>query len=218
MTLVNLYSDTQTRPTAAMREAMAAAEVGDEQSFADPTVNELCSRVAELLGFEAAVFLPSGTMCNAIAFRLHIGPGGDEAYLHRRSHPIVAEAGGPAALSGAVLCPLDGERGMFTADALRAALRPRRPLPAALAARVGRADHEPVRRARVAARAAERGGGGRTERRAAAAHGRRAADERGRGQRAHGGIVGGGLRHRVGGLLEGARARRSARAWPARAR
>jgi threonine aldolase len=121
---VNLYSDTQTRPTAAMREAMASAEVGDEQSFADPTVNELCSRVASLLGFEAAVFLPSGTMCNAIAFRLHIGPGGDEAYLHRRSHPIVAEAGGPAALSGAVLCPLDGERGMFTADALRDALRP----------------------------------------------------------------------------------------------
>jgi threonine aldolase len=124
MTLVNLYSDTQTRPTAAMREAMAAAEVGDEQSFADPTVNALCERVAELLGFEAAVFLPSGTMCNAIAFRLHIGPGGDEAYLHRRSHPIVAEAGGPAALSGAVLCPLDGDHGMFTADALRAALRP----------------------------------------------------------------------------------------------
>jgi threonine aldolase len=121
---VNLYSDTQTRPTAAMREAMASAEVGDEQSFADPTVNELCSRVASLLGFEAAVFLPSGTMCNAIAFRLHIGPGGDEAYLHRRSHPIVAEAGGPAALSGAVLSPLDGERGMFTADALRDALRP----------------------------------------------------------------------------------------------
>ena len=102
-----------------MREAMAAAEVGDEQSFADPTVNALCERVAELLGFEAAVFLPSGTMCNAIAFRLHVGPGGDEVYLHRRSHPIVAEAGGPAAISGAVLCPLDGERGMFTADALR---------------------------------------------------------------------------------------------------
>jgi threonine aldolase len=122
--LVNLYSDTQTRPTAAMREAMAAAEVGDEQSFADPTVNALCERVAELLGFEAALFLPSGTMCNAIAFRLHIGPGGDEVCLHRRSHPLIAEAGGPAALSGAVLCPLEGERGMFTADALSAALRP----------------------------------------------------------------------------------------------
>jgi threonine aldolase len=107
-----------------MREAMASAEVGDEQSFADPTVNALCEWVAELLGFEAAVFLPSGTMCNAIAFRLHIGPAGDEVYLHRTSHPIVAEAGGPAALSGAVLCPLDGERGMFTADTLRGALRP----------------------------------------------------------------------------------------------
>ena len=122
--MINLYSDTQTRPTAAMREAMASAEVGDEQSFLDPTVNELCARVAELLGKEAAVFLPSGTMCNAIAFRLHVGPGGDEVYLHRRSHPIVAEAGGPAAISGAVLSPLDGEGGMFTAGALRAALRP----------------------------------------------------------------------------------------------
>jgi threonine aldolase len=70
------------------------------------------------------VFLPSGTMCNEIAFRLHIRPGGDEAYLHRTSHPIVAEAGGPAALSGAVLCPVAGERGMFTASALEDALRP----------------------------------------------------------------------------------------------
>jgi threonine aldolase len=121
---VNLYSDTQTRPVAAMRRAMAEAEVGDEQSFADPTVNALCARVASLLGFEAAVFLPSGTMCNEIAFRLHIRPGGDEAYLHRTSHPIVAEAGGPAALSGAVLCPVPGERGMFTASALEEALRP----------------------------------------------------------------------------------------------
>jgi threonine aldolase len=122
--VINLYSDTQTRPTPAMREAMAAAEVGDEQSFADPTVTALCERVAELLGFEAAVFLPSGTMCNAIAFRLHVRPGGDEVYLHRTSHPIVAEAGGPAALSGAMMHPLDGERGMFTAEALLAALRP----------------------------------------------------------------------------------------------
>jgi len=121
--VINLYSDTQTRPTPAMRRAMAEAEVADEQRREDPTVNALCARVAELLGFEAAVFLPSGTMCNAIGFRLHIRPGGDEAYLHRMSHPIVAEAGGPAALSGAVLCPLEGERGMFTAEALTAALR-----------------------------------------------------------------------------------------------
>jgi threonine aldolase len=122
--VVNLYSDTQTRPTPAMRRAMAEAEVGDEQKGADPTVNELCERVADLLGHEAAVFLPSGTMCNAIAFRLHVRPGGDEVVLHRTAHPIIAEAGGPAALSGAVLCPVDGPRGMFDAATLRAHLRP----------------------------------------------------------------------------------------------
>jgi threonine aldolase len=122
--VINLYSDTQTRPTAAMRHAMAEAEVADEQRREDPTVNALCARMASLLGFEAAVFLPSGTMCNAIGFRLHVRPGGDEVYLHRTSHPIVAEAGGPAALSGAMMCPLDGDRGMFTAEALSAALRP----------------------------------------------------------------------------------------------
>jgi threonine aldolase len=122
--VINLYSDTQTRPTAAMREAIANAEVGDEQSFRDPTVNELCARVASLLGFEAAVFLPSGTMCNAIGFRLHVRPGGDEVYLHLTSHPIVAEAGGPAAFSGAMMHPLEGPQGMFTAAALSEALRP----------------------------------------------------------------------------------------------
>jgi threonine aldolase len=121
--VVNLYSDTQTRPTAAMRRAIADAEVGDEQSFADPTVNALCERVAALLGFEAAVFLPSGTMCNAIAFRLHIRPGGDEVILHRTAHPLRFEAGGPAAMSGAVTHPVDGEGGMFDAATVRAALR-----------------------------------------------------------------------------------------------
>ena len=123
--MVNLYSDTQTRPTAGMRRAMAEAEVGDEQKFEDPTVNALCARVAELLGQEAAVFLPSGTMCNEIAFRLHIRPGGDEVILHRTAHPIIAEAGGPAAFAGAVLHPLDTPGGMFSGDDVRAALRPR---------------------------------------------------------------------------------------------
>src|SRR6476660_5883060 len=122
--MVNLYSDTQTRPTPEMRRAMAEAEVGDEQHFGDPTVNRLCERVAELLGFEAAVFLPSGTMCNAIGFRLHIRPGGDAVHLHPSSHPVVAEGGGPSALSGAVLAPVSGEGGMFTAGALEAALFP----------------------------------------------------------------------------------------------
>jgi threonine aldolase len=105
-----------------MREAMAAAACGDEQQFADPTVNALCERVAELLGYEAAVFLPSGTMCNAIAMQLHVRGGGDQVILHRLAHPARFEAGGPAALSGAVLHPIDGEHGMFTAEEVRAAL------------------------------------------------------------------------------------------------
>src|SRR3954468_14529141 len=124
MALVNLYSDTQTRPSSAMRKAMAEAEVGDEQRFEDPQVTALCERVADLLGFKAAVFLPSGTMCNEIAFRLHTPPGGDEAILHRRSHPIIAEAGGPAAFAGAMMHPLDTPLGMFTGEDVRGALRP----------------------------------------------------------------------------------------------
>jgi threonine aldolase len=119
---VNLFSDTQTTPTPAMRAAIAAAEVGDEQRGEDPTVNALCERVADLLGFEAAVFLPSGTMCNEIAIRLHIRPGGDAIYLHRTAHPLHFEAGGPAALSGAVTLALDGPRGTFDAATLAAAL------------------------------------------------------------------------------------------------
>ena len=121
---VNLFSDTQTRPTEAMRHAMAQAEVGDEQRFDDPTVNALQERVAELLGKEAALFLPSGTMCNAIAFRLHVRPGGDEVILDRTSHPVQYEAGGPAALSGAMLNVLDGDGGIFTAAQVEAAVRP----------------------------------------------------------------------------------------------
>jgi threonine aldolase len=120
--MINLYSDTQTKPTEPMRAAMAAAEVGDEQRREDPTVLALEERVAELLGQEAAVFLPSGTMCNAIAVRLHIRPGGDEMLLGEMAHPLRFEAGGPAAISGAVLTVLPGAGGIFTADALRSAL------------------------------------------------------------------------------------------------
>jgi threonine aldolase len=121
---VNLFSDTQTRPTAAMRRAMAEAEVGDEQRFEDPTVNGLQDRVAELLGKEAAVFLPSGTMCNAIGFRLHVRPGGDEVILDRTAHPVQYEAGGPAALSGATLSTLHGDGGIFSPAQVEAAIRP----------------------------------------------------------------------------------------------
>jgi threonine aldolase len=106
-----------------MRRAMAEAEVGDEQRFEDPTVTELCARVAALLGFEAAVLMPSGTMCNEIAFRLHIRPGGDEVILHRGSHPLIAEGGGPAAFVGALVHPLDTPGGMFTGEDVRGALR-----------------------------------------------------------------------------------------------
>src|ERR1700742_5051503 len=118
--VINLYSDTQTQPSQAMREAMASAPVGDEQRGLDPTVNALNEEVAELLGKEAAVFLPSGSMCNQIAVRLHIRPLGDEMYLGRLAPPITAEAGGAAAISGAMVMPLDGEGGKFTGAGLRA--------------------------------------------------------------------------------------------------
>jgi threonine aldolase len=121
---INLYSDTQTRPTAGMREAIAGAVVGDEQRGLDPTTLELQDRVAELLGFPAAVFLPSGTMCNEIALRLHAQPGGDELLLDRTAHPVNSEAGGPAVLSGLMIRALDGDGGVFTAAQLEAALRP----------------------------------------------------------------------------------------------
>jgi threonine aldolase len=121
---VNLYSDTQTRPTEGMRAAIAAAVVGDEQRGLDPTTSALEERVASLLGFAAAVFLPSGTMCNEIALRLHARPGGDELLLDRTAHPVNSEAGGPAQLAGLMVRTLDGDRGVFTAVQLEEALRP----------------------------------------------------------------------------------------------
>src|SRR3954468_17315172 len=122
MATVNLMSDTQTRPSDGMRRAMAGAEVGDEQRGLDPTVNLLQERVADLLGHEAGLFLPSGTMCNQIGVRLHTRPG-DELILERFSHPIIAEAGGPAAHSGVMMRPVDGEGGIFTAAQVVSALR-----------------------------------------------------------------------------------------------
>jgi threonine aldolase len=121
---VDLFSDTVTRPTAAMRRAMAEAEVGDEQNREDPTVNRLQETVAELLGTEAALFLPSGTMCNQVAFAVHCRPG-DEILLHEQAHPLLYEAGGPTPLTGAIMRPLAGARGLYTADQVRQAVRPR---------------------------------------------------------------------------------------------
>jgi threonine aldolase len=119
--VIDLYSDTRTKPTAGMRRAIAEAEVGDEQAMLDPTVNALCERVAALLGKEAAVYLPSGTMCNQIAARVHCRQG-DEIILAASAHPVHAESGGPAALAGVMMRGLAGERGMFTAEQVRAAI------------------------------------------------------------------------------------------------
>src|SRR3954451_14004335 len=107
-----------------MRRAMYDAEVADEQRRLDPNVNRLQERVAELLGKEAALFLPSGTMCNAISFKLHIDKSGDEVILHEHAHPIVAEAGGPAAISGAMMKPLPSDSGILSAEQVEQALRP----------------------------------------------------------------------------------------------
>lgn len=120
--MINLYSDTQTQPTAAMREAMAHAPVGDEQRMEDPSVNRLCEMTAELLGKEVAVFLPSGTMCNELAIRVHCNAG-DEVIAERTSHIVHFEGGGPAALSGVMIAGLDGERGVYSAEQARAAVR-----------------------------------------------------------------------------------------------
>ena len=121
---INLYSDTQTKPTPAMRQAMVEAEVGDEQRGEDPTVNALCARVAALLGKEDAVFLPSGTMCNEISILLHCRPG-DEIICDATSHLIVAEGGAPAAIAGVMMNPLSGERGIFGAAQAAAAIQPK---------------------------------------------------------------------------------------------
>nr|MBP7623040.1 threonine aldolase family protein [Xanthomonadales bacterium] len=120
--MIDLASDVKTRPTAAMRQAMANAEVGDEQAFEDPTVNALCERVANLLGKEAALFAPSGAMCNQLAIATWCRPG-DEVLCERTAHIAVYEAGGPAANAGVMMHAIHGERGQFTAAQLQASFR-----------------------------------------------------------------------------------------------
>jgi len=122
-TLIDLGSDTATRPSAAMRAFMAQALVGDEQRQEDPSVNALQERVAALLHKQAALYLPSATMANAIAVKVHTRPT-DEVVLERTAHIATSETGGTAILSGATFCPIDGVRGVFTeqqvVDAIRA--------------------------------------------------------------------------------------------------
>lgn len=142
---INLYSDTQTRPTPAMKEAMLRAEVGDEQNGDDPSVHALCDRMAALMGKEAAVFMPTGTMCNVAATLTHCRPG-EEIIAHETAHILTSEGGAHAALGGFQIYPLKGERGLFSADALRAAIR-------------GRSRHTPTQRLVEVEQTANIGGG-----------------------------------------------------------
>jgi threonine aldolase len=119
---IDLYSDTITKPTAGMRKAMYSAEVGDEQQKEDPTVNKLIRMVCELLKKEDAIFLPTGTMCNQIAFRVHCDHG-DEIIMDATAHTRHYETGGPAALSGATIYPLNGKKGIFDSRQLEEAIR-----------------------------------------------------------------------------------------------
>jgi threonine aldolase len=142
---INLYSDTQTRPSAAMKEAMMRAEVGDEQHGDDPTVHALCDRMAALLGKEAAVFMPSGTMCNVAATLTHCRPG-EEIIAHETAHILTSEGGAHAALGGFQILPLTGARGMYAPDALRSNIR-------------GKSRHTPTQRLVEVEQTANIGGG-----------------------------------------------------------
>jgi threonine aldolase len=142
---INLYSDTQTRPTPAMKEAMMRAEVGDEQHGDDPTVHLLCDRMAALMGKEAAIFMPSGTMCNVAATLTHCRPG-EEIIAHETAHILTSEGGAHAALGGVQILPLRGARGMYTPDELRAHIR-------------GKSRHTPTQRMVEVEQTANIGGG-----------------------------------------------------------
>jgi threonine aldolase len=120
---IDLRSDTVTRPTDAMRAAMAAAPVGDDQYGEDPTMNALQARCADLLGKAAAVWLPSGTMANQVALRVLTRPG-DEVITSRESHAGWHETGGAAANAGVQLVEV-GTQGVFSADEFEAAIKPR---------------------------------------------------------------------------------------------
>lgn len=119
--IIPLNSDTESRPTAAMRAAIAGAEVGDEQHGKDPTVNRLQKRVAALLGKEAALWFPGGTMCNFVAIKVHTRPA-DAIIADWMAHTIRAESGGIAFSSGVLVEPIATERGIFDANALQQAL------------------------------------------------------------------------------------------------
>ncbi len=143
--IVDLRSDTVTRPTPAMLEAMMRAPLGDDVLGDDPTVNLLCERVADLFGKESAIFVPSGTMANQVALRALTEPG-DEIICHPLSHIYLYEGGAPAALSGCSIAFADGARGMFTPEAMLEAIRPID-------------DHDPVTKVVCIENTQNRGGG-----------------------------------------------------------
>ena len=146
MTLIDLRSDTVTKPTPGMRKAMAAAEVGDDVFGEDPSVNALQERIASLLGKEAAIWVPTGTMANQIAIGALVGMG-DEIICDRNCHVVNYEGGAISALWGAQSLVLDGTRGIFTPEALKAAIRS------------SQGDHDPRQRAVAVENTHNRGGG-----------------------------------------------------------
>jgi len=122
--MIDLRSDTLTQPTRGMREAIANAEVGDEQKREDPTVNELERRGAQFLGHEEAVFLPTATMANQIALQI-LGRPGDALLVERHAHIMLSELGGPAAHSGLLTIGLEGTKGRFSPDQVVSEIRDR---------------------------------------------------------------------------------------------
>lgn len=146
MNVIDLRSDTVTRPTPGMRKAIAAAEVGDDVYGEDPTINALQDRVAALLGKEAAVWVPTGTMANQIALGSLAGMG-EEIICDRNSHVVNYEGGAISALWGAQSLVVDGARGIFTAEAVKAALRS------------SQSEHDPRQKAVAIENTHNRGGG-----------------------------------------------------------
>lgn len=124
--IIDLRSDTVTKPSPGMREAMARAEVGDDVYGEDPTVNRLQERAASLLGKEAALFVPSGIMANQLSLRVHTRPG-DEVIIESRSHIVRYEHGAAAALAGVQLHWVNGTRGIMAPEQVEAAIRPKDP-------------------------------------------------------------------------------------------
>src|SRR5919197_2046412 len=120
---IDLRSDTVTKPTPGMRAAMAAAEVGDDVFCDDPTVHRLQERVAALLGKEAALFVPSGTMSNQVCVKAHTQPG-DELLCEANCHIYNYEAGGPAVLSGVTCRTVEGDHGVLDVGQLEDKVRP----------------------------------------------------------------------------------------------